>query len=596
VPKYLRAVIGWPLWLCVPTDRFSDLLKISFFSITFTLFALFSTGLVFVGGASQFTDWAEAIAHGGHLPATSGYASRDVGFPILLWLSGYPQIHSFIGMTLIQAAMAGLMPLIIYLAIRPISAAAAYYTALTFLFSMFPFTYMKWMHHDQTYAFFTMLSVGLLVAYITSRRPWLLYLCTLAFVVTNVTRPAGNLLFPTFFVLALAFVRVPWRHYAISLALGVLLLGGYSLYRHWLFQVPIGQPLPTYLGEQVFYDLYLNSKEYGIVLSPTLGPSLREVTDRTYQAFLPNPRHSSLLREFKEPPSFNEQYYYPFTAAQMRTQLYRLPNWEYYAFVCDAVDDDPLLLSASLEIARHYPFYVLQYTSRNVWVLLYAPGGKHARLNVFPFFHDPPWFPLDQRGFAELPNVPADAPAVKELHFNDLDTMPTPVHKVVDAYRTWWPAIFSWTSNVTFYLIALPFAAVCLKYVALIPGLRRLRKSTDWLDIALPGATAPAFIAAFVIFIEGVVITGMFAEPDIRYYYIMLGLRFMVAGFGAGIIFNLVGHTIRQFGTLHEAARASLAMLPHPTSRQKMFVAAAICVYAAAGASRWVFHITRHAW
>ncbi len=92
--KYLRTVVGWSLWICGATDRFSDVLKILFLSTTFTTFVLYTEGFQFVGGAYQFTNWAVAIAHGSPLPARVEYAQRDIGYPLLLWLGGYPYSHS----------------------------------------------------------------------------------------------------------------------------------------------------------------------------------------------------------------------------------------------------------------------------------------------------------------------------------------------------------------------------------------------------------------------------------------------------------------------------------------------------------------------
>jgi hypothetical protein len=341
--------------------------------------------------------------------------------------------------------------------------------------------------------------------------------------------------------------------------------------------------MPAYVGEQVFYDLYLNTQDFRIVLSPQeIGPSLREVTNRADRALLPDPRRSALLQEFNEPAAFNYRYYYPYTAAQMRSQFYALPNWEYYLFICKAVHDDDLMLSASIEIARRYPLYVLDYTARNAWVLLRAPGGKHSRGNTLPFNYDSPWFPFDRHEHAELPNnLNNDSPAIKELLLYDRPFRPAWLEGFVAVLSSVWPVIFTTTRDVSFYLVLSALILVCIK-----PVLRNA-----WIDAAVPNAATATFVAAAIVFIEGVAITSMFAEPDIRYYYMMLGLRFIVAGLGAGMIFNLICYLGRRLPASQHSVFSHFTMPQVPGGAKLCTIV--IAVYAAGGIALWLLYMVR---
>ena len=162
-----------------------DVTRISCLAILITTFFLF-TGMYYVpGGASQFTDWAQAIVHGTKLAPT--VAQRDVGYPLMLLLSGYTISGSLIGITLLQATFAILMPLLSYASVKPFSQGAAYYVAQITNLSLVPILFMKMIHHDQTYLFFMMLMLAWLIVFITSHRYSYLYLFSLAALLASVS-------------------------------------------------------------------------------------------------------------------------------------------------------------------------------------------------------------------------------------------------------------------------------------------------------------------------------------------------------------------------------------------------------------------------
>src|ERR1700758_3592855 len=85
-------------------------LAILFLSLAATVFFLISLHDYVPGGAQHFIDWADILVTGGR--ANPDIAQRDIGYPLLLVLGGYPFTHSFVGITLINAAFAVLMPLL----------------------------------------------------------------------------------------------------------------------------------------------------------------------------------------------------------------------------------------------------------------------------------------------------------------------------------------------------------------------------------------------------------------------------------------------------------------------------------------------------
>src|SRR5262249_44897866 len=158
-----------------------------------TGFFLYTGAYNIAGGGTHFIDWAMAIVNGTTLPAT--VAQRDVGYPLLYILSGFPLTHSFIGITIIQAAFAVAMPVLVYLSLVRASPTIAFFAGLICIVSLAPYTYMKWLYHDQAYMFFNILSVALLIEFLWTGRPRMLIFFTFAALAASFTRPSGNLLY-----------------------------------------------------------------------------------------------------------------------------------------------------------------------------------------------------------------------------------------------------------------------------------------------------------------------------------------------------------------------------------------------------------------
>ena len=167
------------------------------------------------GGALEFVVFGKALVSlvQGHLKVVPQAADRSVGYPLLLSLSGFFQNGSLIGITIIQALMAILIPVLVYLTMLPVSISGAYYTAIASIISLGPFLFVKWLHHDQTYIFCSILTLWTFSRFVNTKRARELFWLTLAIIATTFARPAGGLLFPVLVVVAYFIVRGPIRQY-----------------------------------------------------------------------------------------------------------------------------------------------------------------------------------------------------------------------------------------------------------------------------------------------------------------------------------------------------------------------------------------------
>ena len=445
----LSSIVLAPITLFLPSNFARvDIAKLTLLGTAAATFFLFTGKMWFPGGASQFISYAEAIIHGTTLPAT--VAQRDAGYPLLIILSGYPLLNSIIPILLMQAAFAVALPLLVYGALQQLSSPIAFYSELAGIATLSPFYFMKMIHHDQTYIFFSMLMLCLLLIFVQTKNKQFLYGFTIAAILASVSRPAGNALFPIFLIISYFAVRGSIRHYIFCLLLFGVFLAGYSWHRYIIFDMKDAKTTPSYTGEQLFYDPYVSSFDYGIRLSPEkIGPNFALAVKHLRDRLQPNPRASRFISEryvhADAQPSmarqFAEENIYPFTTDQLIDRILTHANWEYYLLLCGA-NSDRLMLDATFEIAKAHPDLILKYFVRNLIHFIFNPGYKHSRYNLNPFSPEGLFFlPAVgdvSRGAASLP------PRVfRELKFNSLSRQPVIIRNLFESVRSAWKQYYT---------------------------------------------------------------------------------------------------------------------------------------------------------
>jgi len=558
-----------------------DVAKILIVSILVQTFFLFTSNFTVPGGAAEFFAFAEALLHGQKVTIPT-VATRDIGYPFLLILSGYFVTNSLIGITLLHAVMGMLIPIFIYLAIAPSSRACAFYTALASIVTLSPFFFVKWIHHDHAYVFFSVVVVWAFCRFLSTKRPADLYLLTFALIAASLTRPAGNVLFPVLIVVAYVAARGPARHYLVCALIFTAAMGGYGAFRYHIFDMAHRTDTPSYTGQQIFYNLYMNSKEYGIELSENLGPHMRQITESVYQAMLPDPRTSEILKKFtssEQAPSefvekvttpFLNKYFYPYSAADFRSQLYREPNWEYFLLMSVAEPNDQVYLRACWEIVKAYPLYPVKYAARNLWRLLYEPGYAHGRFATGPMGRGGQFFPFDGQaaiGGAALGAAAAmlslSPRATREVSFDSLAVQPEWAKQLYGGIKSLWFATYDPVVRVIFFLSLIAWLYLLFTWAAIERPAHRLSRRL----IAMGGNDLAApIVGVSAVLLYNALVTAAFAEPDYRYHDMMLPIKVVLAGFGgialARLVLTLAPRGLRRAPSQHPfATTGTLALV-----------------------------------
>lgn len=516
--------------------------KLALIGMIVTTFFLFTAGYVFPGGAAHYPNWAEAIVHGTKLPPS--LAQREVGFPLLYILGGFTFTHSFIGITLILAVFAVLMGILVYWSLEPVSASVAYYTGLICILSLAPITYLKFFYPDQAYIFFNLLSVVFLIKFIQSKDKYrFLYLFTLIALTASFTRTAGNLMFPVLLAIAYFSVRGHLRHYAACILIFAIGAGLYQWHRYEIFDMRHQASVPSGKGMQILYSTYLYLGDFGLHLSPDIGPNTNRLFTRMREELGTNVRTSPLIQKDLggSPKEFMEKYFYVYTPEQLIEKISTAPNEEYYWNVIMGVDtNDQFFLNVAKEIMRAHPWYVVQYSMRNFRHALFSPGYATTRYNTVGYIYTGNQFIPAECSWGVYSADPVDGfgqRAVKEMQYFPLKTAPGFIQSLFAKIRIFYLTYFDRFVLISSLFIVIAWLAGLLGLLArFFPN----KKFFQYLKKIGIDQLTPAIIAASALVVYEALMTSLFCQPVYRYFHLIEPLRLIVAGFGLAFIVSML--------------------------------------------------------
>jgi len=517
----------------------ADHAKLGLLSAIVVGFFLFTGETWLPGGGRNFTTYAEGILTGKTL--LPGLAQCDIGYPLLILLSGYPYFHSLIPIFLIQATFAIVLPLLTYEALCRFSPTLAFYTALAGIISLSGIYFMKMLFHDQTFMFFSILMICLLMLFVQTKNLRLLYGFTFAAIAASLTRPAGNLLFPFFIFAAFILVRGKPRHYLICLAIFFSCLGLDRWHRYVIFDTEHAAETPSYTGKQLLYNPYINSYDYRILLLPKyVGPNTASLKDNLYENLKPGVttyiRENYVAKDASRVSAqkFAEANMYPFTADEFIERIFTTPNWEYYNLLSSAADDQ-VALKAALEIIRAHPELIIRYSARNFFHFIFSPGYAHTRYNLNGFsavglrFY--PEDGLIADGEAEIlpPRV------IREARFDPLSKEPDVVRHLFDGIVSVWIKAYRKFVYVAAILMFVAWLSVVVSIAVIAQKYFRRRAQAER-KLQNMFVFQDEFIGCVLIasglLVYNAAVTAIFAEPDFRYRHMVDLQALLVAGLG----------------------------------------------------------------
>jgi hypothetical protein len=548
-----RHVIAW----VGPRSRPFDLIRIYALSMTIMFFFLYFGNILIDPGAADFIKLAELMLGGPNFTGRliNGAQGREIGMALIWLLSGYERTHSVTGVIVIQALMGLAIAPLAYLALHPWFPRAAYYTAMAAALTLAPILLFKHLHHDQPYIFFTMLSLYAFNRFMLTRTAGSLYGMSASIFSAGLMRDAGAGLF--WLLLPLCALRGGRKIYVPAVVAALLFIAAnaaYSQYRSALMgslaaeRAGVGGP-----GIQAFYNIYINTSEFGVVLSPDMGPSVGRILSGLHRCALPSPSQSEQLALWRMSGSaeFNRENIFRYTADELVEKVATKSNREYFYLILASgcVADsfsvlDGILLKASIEIALAHPLYVMELFLRNVFYMLYDPGWLHGRFTTAPMFRGGLSFPFGD--YATLPqggtvlDTRLSDRALREISFIPLERQPRLIRDVY--FFIYWAWYYSY-SPVTIIVGCLAWFAWISMLIGLLQRAINSPRLARWSKLWLSESVIPAATGVSVLLLGNVAVTAMAVDPLYRYDFSILMLKITLAGVGCAVLIELCRHT-----------------------------------------------------
>jgi hypothetical protein len=529
-------------WLLPCTPGF-DALRICAISISIGFFFLYFGSFQLESGAAGYESWAIALVEGINIVGHSEFFDRDIGMTLVMLLGGFPWTHSIIGVTIIQVLMGMAMPVLAYFAIRQWFPKAAYYTAIASAASLAPFLLVKLIHHDQPYLFFIVLSLWALNYYVATARPAGLYIMTFAVFLAALIRMVGNGLYPP---LLCVCVLLRWDHakrhlvhYIACIFIFILCNLSYTTYRNHV----LGEP-HSVVGAQIFYNVYINSSELGVRLSPELGPASQRLFSQLHDTLLPSPAESEAVKGWATSPAlvannYYNDFFFKYDAAALTKRIFDHPNFLYYNYLVYRVADDYTLFMISLEMFRAHPVFVAQFVLRNIWELLYDPGWLHPQTTLGGQIRGGLLFPFGGVTTIGRSNV-ADytfGQSLEEVSFAPLTRQPEWLKNIYYSVEQAWATYYHPLTQTAFYFALVTWLST---YIGFLHRLWRAPLLTQWSKLFLSESVLPASFGATTLLFANVVITGALVEPIYRYDYSLLMFKVILACIGVVVVVQLL--------------------------------------------------------
>ena len=344
-----------------------------------------------------------------------------------------------------------------------------------------------------------------------------------------------------------------FKHYAAGVLIFAVGLGGYLAYR----QHVLGDP-PSILGEQVFQNIYLELAAFGYPLTPNIGPYTKQVLKNVHDGLLPSPAQSPLLKNGPSSPEFMKENFYKYSADELFKIIFEQPNFEYQLYIFGR-NSDKLLLHTSVEVAMARPLFVLKYTLRNFWDLLYDPGWGHGRFTTLPRGRSGLTFPMggpSSRSMGDTIGERAPPRALKELQFIPLVRAPAFVRDLYFVTVDLWHESYLTLSKIFFGLMVVTWISTV---IGLLARLQRWPKLRRWSRIWLSEKVIDLSLGMSILLLANVGITALLVDPQFRYDFSLLPFKIMLSGIGACVLLRL----LFRFEPRVSFRLAHVALWPH---------------------------------
>ena len=324
----------------------------------------------------QYLDFANCIKSGQLTPSAG---VRPCGYPLLVFLTGYTNHGSMIGIYIIQALCGFGFPILFYSFIGKKMPTVAFVSSLILIFSMYPYQLVKLLTYDQISNFLVLLCACSLLNGVNSPKfTNLLSIGGITAILANFK--AANILIP---VIPIGIISLFIQDSRKNKIIKVLILAAISIaLTASLFLLTKRYSIKerSYTGCQLFYGPYINSKKFGVDLTLNQGVAMQDISRKLEQALHDSGKEKvdQFIKDANINSEVGEDHFNQFKTKDLSIVLLQNPKYLYFEFICHLLKfDNDTFLKAAEEVYSKYPALVIKYFLYNLKVYFTDPGWRN---------------------------------------------------------------------------------------------------------------------------------------------------------------------------------------------------------------------------
>lgn len=340
-------------------------------------------------------------------------ASRGIGYPFWLIITGAAGFDTWWGLLGSQVAMAVLMPVLAYAIVMPISRNAGMLAGLLFITFGIPYLHMNWAMTEQLFLFMELLSFVLIAWYLCSAWPdleaqdhytgrlaraayWFRiflrspYAIALLLAYTTMVKPVASPIFWIFLALCLLFRIGRWTRYFGPAVLYAAIMTGWTTFDYYYGSARFPTlATPWSAAQRVFADTYYGDHlSFFSATAPNIRPDDGPASLALYRAVT---QEVVNLRETGKWNSNNpisvQRLYSRFSAPEeLVAEIFLRPNPLYFTLIVKAATTaggDRLLHRVAREHWRGEPIGLMRYLMGHPAATLAGPPNPYFGYMMF---------------------------------------------------------------------------------------------------------------------------------------------------------------------------------------------------------------------
>lgn len=341
------------------------------------------------GGAIHFFEWAENLSNFGNLPFH--YVQRDVGYPLLIWLSGYTLTRNIYGLLFMHFVIVNFTPILIFILFKQINYRLSLILPILYSLLTFSANYALFIHHDLLHIFLLNTGITIICLALIKKANSCLFFGLFILLVCSITRPVSGLFMYGMIGLLITINIIRKKHNQIKflVLVSTILLTlsfAYQGYRRLIFNGTMFKEIPSYTGAQLFYGPFNNSFEYGVNINKLDIYEIKKIKENFSNKLREDKKSFTDYIDRSDLSNKEKNLLTKSTPEEITDFIFNYPYCGLYHYLTGNLFEEQqsnrLFLAADMKILIKKPLFFLQFIGRNFFHGYFSVNYLHPRWNL----------------------------------------------------------------------------------------------------------------------------------------------------------------------------------------------------------------------